>query len=74
MQYFVKAAEIREPNIPSATDAEIASAANQLGLNVGGSSARKSRTGQVLQRLPHGGSHMVAVEIKRSRQIYSVKR
>jgi hypothetical protein len=71
MQYFVKTTE---PDIPSATDAEIASTASQLGLNVGGLSARKSRAGQVLQRLPRGGSHMVAVEIKSSRRIYSAKR
>ena len=63
----------REPDIRSATDAEIASVAKQLGLNVGRSSARKSRGGQVIQRLPHGGSHMVPVEIKPSRRLYSVK-
>jgi len=56
----------RMPNIPIATDAEIRSAAKQLGLNRAhlASSARKSRAGQVRQTLAHGRSHMVAVEIK----------
>ncbi len=54
------------PAIPIATDAEIRSAAKQLGLNRAhlASSSRKSRAGQVLQTLAHGRSHMVAVEIK----------
>ncbi len=59
-----------EASIPAATDAEVSSAAKQLGLSVGGtaSSARKPRSGQVLQRLAHGRSHTVAVEIKLSRR------
>ncbi len=54
------------PAIPIVTDAEIRSAAKQLGLNTADltSSPRKSRAGQVLQSLAHGRSHMVAVEIK----------
>jgi hypothetical protein len=53
-----------EPDIP-ATDAEVASAAKQLGLNGGRAfSSQKSRSGQVQQRLAHGRSHTVAVEIK----------
>ena len=59
----------REPDVPSATDAEVASAAKQLGLKVGGSPAlRRARSGQVLQSLTHGRSHMVAVEIRPSRR------
>jgi len=58
-----------EASIPAATDAEVSSAAKQLGLSVGGTaSARKPRSGQVLQRLAHGRSHTVAVEIKLSRR------
>ena len=63
----------------TATDAEIKSAAKQLGLNGAGLNGahlnssprnrwanRKPRVSQVLQRLAHGRSHTVAVEIKPS--------
>jgi hypothetical protein len=60
----------KEPDVPTATDAEVASAARQLGLNAGSSAqtAPKSRSGQVVQRLAHGRSHAVTVEIKQSRR------
>jgi hypothetical protein len=56
----------RKPTIPTATDAEIQSAAKQLGLNRAhlASSRRRSKIGQVPQSLAHGRLHMVAVEIK----------
>ena len=59
-----------EPDPPTATDAEIASAAKQLGVNGehSASFAPKSRSGQVLQRLAHGRSHPVTVDIKVSRR------
>jgi hypothetical protein len=54
--------------IPTVTDAEIKSARKQLGLDSAhlATSHRKSNAGQVLQRLAHGRSHMVAVEIRLS--------
>ena len=63
----------REPDIPTATDAEIASAAKQLGLNAGRSAspARRSRGGQVLQSLANGRSHMVMVQVKPPRRPHS---
>jgi hypothetical protein len=58
------------PPSPTATDAEIASAAKQLGVNARRSTAVTGRSsgGQVLQSLARGRSHMVKVEIKRSRR------
>jgi hypothetical protein len=65
--------EPKRPIVPTATDAEIASAARQLGLITGGSAptaptAPNFRIGHVVQRLAHGRSHAVAVEIKHSRR------
>ena len=62
--------EPKRPIVPTATDAEIASAARQLGLITGGSAptAPNFRIGHVVQRLAHGRSHAVTVEIKHSRR------
>jgi len=59
-----------KPEIPTATDAEVASAARRLGLGTIGSAApsSKSKSGQVVQRLAHGRMHAVAVEVKPSRR------
>jgi hypothetical protein len=59
-----------EPDLLTATDAEIASAAKRLGVNGehSASPAPKSRSGQVVQRLAHGRSHAVTVEIKAPRR------
>jgi hypothetical protein len=52
---------------PTASDADVAAAARQLGVGMWGSAPR-SRSGEVVQRLAHGRSHSVAVEIKHSRR------
>ena len=58
----------KELDVPTATDADVAAAARQLGLSIRGSAASRSRNGEVVQRLAHGRSHAVAVEIKHSRR------
>jgi hypothetical protein len=62
--------KVRNFDPATATDAEIASAAKRLGLKLEGAdgSARKSRSGQVVQRLAHGRTHAVTVETKHSRR------
>ncbi len=55
---------------PAATDAEIVAMAARLGL--GGHAlrpaCRKATAGHVHQSLPHGRSHLVAVEIRHSKR------
>src|SRR5262249_55388071 len=63
-----KNGKAKELDVPTATDADVAAAARQLGLSIRGSAASRSRNGEVVQRLAHGRSHAVAVEIKHSRR------
>ena len=51
---------------PFVTDAEIAGAAERLGLNrdLTVPAKRKAGVGYVQQNLPHGRSHVVTVEVK----------
>jgi hypothetical protein len=53
---------------PFITDAEIAGAAERLGLNrdLTAPPRRKAGVGYVQQNLPHGRSHVVTVEVKQA--------
>jgi hypothetical protein len=55
-----------EPDLGKATDAEVASAAKQLGVKMRASagSSTRLRKGEVVQRLGHGRSHAVTLEYK----------
>src|SRR5579863_2886408 len=64
------------PAEPKATDAEIAATAARWGLNGGASrpAHRKSAASHVQQRLGHGRSNAVTVEVKHSGRITNAHR